>query len=112
MRAGDRLTRQAALHQRRITDLVRQLLPATPRTGALTKTDPAVLGRWPAPRAPLGAGRARPLTLITKTSHGQQGAERAEQWRAAAAAAVALHGEHPAMPWSALAAEVATEVAL
>jgi transposase len=46
VRACDRLTRQAALHQRRIKDLVRQLMPATPLTGELTKTDLAVLGRW------------------------------------------------------------------
>jgi transposase len=42
VRACDRLTRQAALHQRRIKDLVRQLMPATPLTGELTKTDVAV----------------------------------------------------------------------
>jgi hypothetical protein len=84
VRACDRLTQQGALHQRRIKDLVRQLMPATPLTGDLTKTDLAVLGRWPDPRALLAAGHARLLTLITKTSHGQQGTGRAEQWRAAA----------------------------
>lgn len=112
VRACDRLTRQAALHQRRIKDLVRQLMPTTPLTGELTKTDLAVLGRWPDPRALLAAGHARLLTLITKTSHGQQGADRAGQWRAAAAAAVELYAEHPAMAWADLAAEVTTEVRL
>jgi transposase len=112
VRACDRLTQQGALHQRRIKDLVRQLMPATPLTGDLTKTDLAVLGRWPDPRALLAAGHARLLTLITKTSHGQQGTGRAEQWRAAALAAVALYAEHPAMAWADLAAEVATEVRL
>ena len=112
VRACDRLTQQGALHQRRIKDLVRQLMPTTPLTGELTKTDLAVLGRWPDPRALLGAGRARLLTVITTVSHGHQGAARVEQWRAAAAAAVELYGEHPAMAWADLAAEVATEVAL
>ncbi|MGE5765193.1 MAG: transposase [Mycobacterium leprae] len=112
VRACDRLTQQAALHQRRIKDLVRQLMPVTPLTGELTKTDLAVLDRWPDPRALLAAGRTRLLALITKTSHGQQGADRAEQWRQAALAAVALYAEHPAMAWSDLAAEVATEVRL
>lgn len=112
VRACDRLTQQGALHQRRIRDLVRQLLPATPLTGQLSKTDLAVLGRWPDPRALLAAGPARLRTLIAKTSHGHQGAARAEQWRAAAQAAVALYGQHPAMSWMDLAAEVATEVRL
>lgn len=112
VRACDRLTQQGALHQRRIKDLVRQLLPVTPLSGDLTKTDLAVLGRWPDPRALLAAGHARLTTLIAKTSHGQQGGARAEQWRAAAAAAVALYAQHPAMAWADLAAEVATEVRL
>ena len=112
VRACDRLTQQGALHQRRIKDLVRQLMPATPLTAELTKTDLAVLGRWPDPRTLLAAGPARLTTLITTTSHGQQGAVRAEQWRAAAAAAVALYAQHPAMAWTDLAAEVATEVRL
>jgi len=71
-----------------------------------------VLDRWPDPRALLGAGPARLLTVITKASHGQQSLDRAEQWRTAAAAAVELYGEHPAMAWADLAAEVATEVRL
>ncbi|HEY0697907.1 MAG TPA: transposase [Micromonospora sp.] len=112
VRACDRLTQQGALHQRRIKDLVRQLMPATPLTGELTKTDLAVLGRWPDPHALLGAGRARLLTVITTASHGHLGLDRAEQWRAAAVAAVELYAEHPAMAWADLAAEVATEVAL
>jgi transposase len=112
VRACDRLTQQGALHQRRIKDLVRQLMPVTPLTAELTKTDLAVLGRWPDPRALLGAGRARLLTVITTVSHGHQGLDRAEQWRAAAAAAVELYAGHPAMAWADLAAEVATEVAL
>ena len=112
VRACDRLTQQGALHQRRIKDLVRQLMPATPLAGELSKTDLAVLGRWPDPRALLAAGRSRLLATITKASHGHQGAARAEQWRIAATAAVAVYAEHPAMAWSDLAAEVATEVRL
>src|SRR5450756_1179575 len=73
VRACDRLTRQGALHQRRIKDLVRQLMPVTPLTGELTKTDLVVLEHWADPRALLAAGRSRLLARITKTSHGQQG---------------------------------------
>ena len=50
--------------------------------------------------------------MIAKASHGHQGADRAEQWRAAAAAAVELYGGHPAVAFADLAAEVATEVRL
>jgi Transposase IS116/IS110/IS902 family len=40
------------------------------------------------------------------------GHERALQWRTAAAAALHLYGDHPAVPFEALAAKVATEVRL
>jgi transposase len=112
VRACDRLTALGALHQRRIKDLVRQLMPATPLTGQLSQTDLAVLARWADPRALLGARPARLRALIVKTSHGHQGADRAQQWRAAASAAVALYDSHPAVAFTDLAAEVATEVRL
>ena len=38
--------------------------------------------------------------------------ERAQQWRAAAAAAVELYADHPAIAFTDLAAEVGTEVRL
>src|SRR5450759_2659012 len=64
---------------------VRQLMPVTPLTGELTKTDLVVLvEHWADPRALLAAGRSRLLARITKTSHGQQGAARTDAWRAAA----------------------------
>jgi hypothetical protein len=50
--------------------------------------------------------------VIVKASHGHQGAERAAAWRAAAAEAVELYRTYPAMPWTDLAAEVASEVRL
>src|SRR5664280_1699484 len=112
VRACDRLTQQGALHQRRIKDLVRQLMPVTPLTGELSKTDLAVLAHWADPRALLAAGRSRLLATITTTSHGQQGADRADAWLEGAQAAVDLYGEHPAVAASDLAAEVGTEVRL
>ena len=112
VRACDRLTRQGAEHKVRIKDLVRQLLPMTPLTGDLGVTDLAVLERWADPNALLKAGRKRLTTLIVKTSHNHQGAERAEQWLDAAQASIELYGNHPAVAFSDLAAEVATEVRL
>ena len=47
-----------------------------------------------------------------KASHGHLGADRAQQRRAAATAAVELNADHPAIAWMDLAAEVGTEVRL
>ena len=96
----------------RIKDLVRQLMPLTPLTGDIGRADLAVLERYADPRALLAAGMAELTRLITTASGKQQGQERAGQWRAAAAAAVELYGDHPAVPYDGLAAEVATEIRL
>jgi transposase len=102
----------ASKHKVRIKDLVRQLMPMTPLTGDLGKADLAVLERYADPRLLLAAGAARLTRLITTVSGHQQGPQRAGQWRAAAAAAVELYGDHPAVPYDELAAEVATEIRL
>jgi transposase len=112
VRACDRLTRQASEHKVRIKDLVRQLLPMTPLTGDLGAADLAVLERWADPNALVKAGVKRLTTLIVKASHNHQGVERAEQWLGAARASIELYGNHPAVAFSDLAAEVATEVRL
>jgi transposase len=112
VRACDRLTRQAATHKRRITDLVWQLLPASPLTGELGQADLAVLQRWVDPHALLAAGRARLQRVLATASAGQQGAQRAQQWLAAARAALQLYGDHPAIAFTELAAEVTSEVRL
>lgn len=112
VRACDRLTRAAAEHKVRIKDLVRQLLPMTPLTGDLGAADLAVLEGGADPNALLRAGVQRLTTLIAKASHNHQGADRAEQWLEAARASVDLYGDHPAVAFADLAAEVATEVRL
>ena len=112
VRASDRLTRQAATHKRRIKDLVHQLLPASPLTGELGQADLAVLERWADPHALVAAGRGRLQRVLGTASAGQQGAHRATQWLAAAHAALELYGDHPAIAWQDLAAEVATEIRL
>ncbi len=112
VRATDRLTQQGALHKRRIKDLVRQLLPMTPLTGDLGVADLAVLERFADPNALVKAGFKRLTALIAKVSHNHQGAERAGQWLAAAEASIELYAGHPAVAFSDLAAEVATEVRL
>jgi transposase len=112
VRATDRLTRQAAEHKTRIKDLTRQLLPASPLGGDLGAADLAVLERYADPRALLRLRAARLTALIAKASHGHQGAERAGQWLDAARASLDLYRGHPAVDFTGLAAEVATEVRL
>jgi len=110
VRAADRLTRAGAQHKRRIKDLVRTLLPASPLTGDITRADLAVLERYADPNALLRAGKARLTTLIAKASKNHLGAERAHEWLVAARASVALYAGDGAIAFSDLAAEVATEV--
>jgi transposase len=112
VRATDRLTRQGADHKRRIKNLARQLLPLSPLTGDLGAADLAVLERYADPRALAGAGQARLTALITKASHGHQGAARARQWLDAAQASLDLYAGHPAIDFTGLAAEIATEIRL
>jgi transposase len=112
VRAADRLTQAGADHKRRIKDLVRQLLPASPLTGEPGVADLAVLERYADPNALMRLGMTRLTALITKASHHHQGAERARQWREAAQASLALYDGHPAIDFAGLAAEVATEVRL
>ena len=112
VRACGRLTEAASKHKVRIKDLVRQLMPMTPLAGDLGKADLAVLERYADPRSLLAAGAAELTRLITTVSGHQQGTGRARQWLTAATAAVELYGDHPAVPYDELAAEVATEIRL
>lgn len=112
VRACDRLTQAATRHKVRIKDLVRQLLPMTPLVGDLGAADLAVLEKWADPNALVKAGPRRVMPLIVKASNNHLGAERAAEWIAAAEASLALYGSNPAVAFSDLAAEVATEVRL
>ena len=112
VRACGRLTEAASKHKVRIKDLVRQLMPMTPLTGDLGKADLAVLERFADPRSLAAAGQCELTCLITTASGHQQGPARARQWLTAAAAAIELYGDHPAVPFDELAAEVVTEIRL
>ena len=112
VRACDRLTRAAAEHKVRIKDLVRQVLPMTPLTGDLGAADLAVLERWADPDLLVRAGLKRLTSIIAKASNNHQGEERARQWLTAAHAALDLYDGHPAVAFTDLAAEIATEVRL
>ena len=112
VRACDRLTQQAAVHKRRIKDLVRQLLPMTPLTGELGVADLAVLECWADPHDLVEVGQSRLARFIAAASKNHQGVDRAAEWLDAAHGALELYGEHPGVAFGDLAAEVATEVRL
>ena len=112
VRAADRLTRAAAKHKGRIKDLVGMLMPACPLTGDISRADLAVLERYADPNVLLRAGKARLTAVIAQASRNLLGAERAEQWLAAARASVELYAGEGAVAFADLAAEVATEVRL
>jgi len=112
VRAAHRLTRQVALHKTRIKALVRQVMPMSPLGGKLTHADLAVLARWADPNLLASAGRKRLATVIGKASNNHNGIDRADEWLAAAEAAIELYAGHPAVPFADLAAEIHTEVRL
>lgn len=112
VRATDRLTQAGALHKRRIRDLVRQVMPMTPLGADLGAADLAVLERYADPNALVRAGLKRLTAVIAKASHNHQGADRAAEWITAAEASIDLYAGHPAVAFSDLAAEIATEVRL
>ena len=112
VRVCDRLTRQGALHKRRIKDLVRQLMPMTPLEGELGQADLAILERFADPNVLLKMGLEALTALISEASHGHLGEARARRWLTAAKAAVELYGASPAVAFAELADEVATEVRL
>lgn len=112
VRATDRLTALGAEHKVRIKDLVRQLLPVTPLAGDLGTADLVVLERFADPNDLVRLGPKRLTAVIAKASNNHQGAERAEQWLAAARSSLELYAGHPAVAFADLAAEVASEVRL
>jgi transposase len=112
VRAAHRLTRQVALHKTRIKALVRQVMPMSPLPGKITHADLAVLERWADPNMLVRAGRKRIAAVIVKASNNHCGVERADEWLAAANAAIELYAGHPAVAFADIAAEIATEVRL
>jgi len=112
VRAADRLTRDIADRKTRIKALVRQLMPMSPLAGKITNADLTVLERWADPNLLVRLGAKRLAGVITKASNGHSGIERAHEWIDAASAALELYAGHPAVAFTDLAAEVATEVRL
>jgi transposase len=114
VRACDRLTQAIATHKKRIRDLAAQLVPTIQAAlGAdLGRADLAVLERYGDPRAMVAAGRTRLARPITRASNGHLDAHRADAYLACARAALALDANDPAVAFSDLADELASEIRL
>ncbi len=84
----------------------------SPLTADLGAADLVVLERYADPNTLVKLGVKRLTTLITRTSKHQQGVDRAREWIAAAEASIELYADHPAVAYTDLAAEIATEVRL
>jgi len=114
VRVCERLTEEIAERKTRIRDLARQLMPtsgdALSRT--LSRTDLEVLRAFGDPRALVAQGVEILTAFVTKVSHGMYRRPKAEAFLAAATEALDLYGDTDAVPFSALAADLATEIAL
>lgn len=115
VRATTRLTRQIATHKRRIAELARQVMPTigTALTKGLSRADLAVLERYADPRklAKVRRGRLTDLIATAARGHGDPAAK-AQAFRTAAREALALYGDHPAVPFEVIALEIGTEIRL
>lgn len=113
VRAAARLTDEIGQHKRRLIELARQAMPTIgPVLGdGITRSDLAVLERYGDPRKLARTPRPRLVGLISKAARGHgDPAAKAEAFRTAAREAVALYGDHPAICFTSLADEIATEV--
>jgi transposase len=111
VRATDFLTDAIGEHKTRIQELARQVMPTVREvfTNKFGKADLAVLEHYGDPRAIVALGEEALATFIAARSHGNHGTDRAKAWMAAAAEAVALYGDDPAVAYADVAAELATE---
>jgi len=114
VRAADFLSDMVTDHKTRVRELARQVMPTVAQvfTNKMGKADLAVLEQYGDPRAILALGQDKLTELIKAASNGYHGAQRAKAWLAAAAEAIELYGEDPAVPYDDVAAELATEARL
>lgn len=112
VRTTERLTEEAAAHKLRIRDLARLLMPTV--GAAISKdigrADLEVLRAYGDPRELLELGLEGLTELISDTSRGEHGATKARAYLRAAEEAVALYGDTGAVPYEAIAEELASEI--
>jgi Transposase len=114
VRVTERLTEEIAARKVRIRDLARQLMPTSGRafSATIAHTDLEILRAWGDPRALVAQGIQALAEFAATVSRGRHGHAKAAAWIAAATDAVELYGTTDAVPFAALAADLATEIAL
>jgi transposase len=114
VRVTERLTEEIAARKVRIRDLARQLMPTSGQafSGRIARTDLEILRAWGDPRTLVAQGIETLTEFVTTTSQRMHGRAKARAWLLAATEAVELYGDTDAVPFAALAADLATEIAL
>jgi len=114
VRVTERLTEEMAERKVRIRDLARQLMPTSGQalSRQLCRSDLEVLRAFGNPKALVAEGVDAIEALIVEVSRGVHGREKAEAFVAAATEALELYGDTDAVAFEALAADLATEIAL
>ncbi len=114
VRVTERLTEEIAARKVRIRDLARQLMPTSGQafSANIARSDLEILRAWGDPNALRAQGIEALTEFVTTVSQGMHGHAKAAAWLAAASDAVDLYGDTDAVPFAALAGDLATEIAL
>ena len=114
VRVTERLTEEIPARKVRIRDLARRLMPTSGQAFSRTiaRTDLEILRAWGDPRTLAAQGIDALTDFVTSVSQRMHGRAKAEAWLAAAGEAVELYGDTDAVPFAALTADLATEIAL
>jgi transposase len=114
VRVTERLTQEIAARKVRIRDLARQLMPTSGQafSARIARADLAILRVWGDPRTLAVQGIEALTEFVTTISQGMHGRAKVQAWLQAAAEAVRLYGDTDAVPFAALAADLATEIGL
>lgn len=114
VRVCERLTEEMATRKVRIRDLARQLMPTCGQamSAQLSRTDLEVLRAFGDPNVLVNQDIETLTEFVVAVSHRMYGRPKAAAWLAAASDAVALYGDSDAVAFEALAADLATEIAL
>jgi transposase len=115
VRLADRLTTDISRHKQRIRSLARMVMPMLDAAipSEIADCDITLLARYGDPHSMVKAGRARLAKVLAGVAKaGLFNAERrAEAWLEVARAAIELYGLDPAVPFDAVALELASEAA-
>lgn len=114
VRVTERLTEEIATRKRRIRDLARQLMPTAgvAMSHQLSRTDLEILRAFGNPNTLVTQGIETLTGFVETISQTMYGRAKAQAWLDAAEEAIALYGDSDAVPFEALAADLATEIAL